>query len=300
MTSTDTDTTTLPDAGEASASTPWRGIDYAFSPHPAIGELLPGGIRFVMRYTSPLASNDHNGKNLVPAEKQQLLAAGLAIGIVFESGSGRVLGGHAAGVLDAEHANAVVKALGMAGLPVYFACDFDIQHAQLPVLGAYLDGAASVIGQARTGVYGGITAVRYALDHGHAHWAWQTYAWSGTPTSWDPRAHVRQFRNGVHVAGATVDMNEAMRGDFGQWPRPHADQGPFRHVVPHGDRLSIDAVADHRGTTVAHIADESRPRLDAEHRAVFDAYMDLRAALAKLRAAPPAMPGGMAYYTSHA
>ncbi len=63
--------------------------------------------------------------------------------------------GHQAGLADARHADAVVTALGMPGVPVYFAADWDAGQADQPAISAYLDGAASVIGRRRTGIYGG-------------------------------------------------------------------------------------------------------------------------------------------------
>ena len=191
----------------------FKGIDYSMS-RPRISQLAPAGIRFAVRYTSPGA----NPKNLTAAELKALLAAGIAVAVVFESTAGRMKGGHSAGVYDASIADAELKTLGLAGLPCYFAADWDVQPGELAVCDAYLDGVASVISRARTGVYGGLRIVRHALDQNKAAYAWQTYAWSGGV--WDARAQLRQVRNGVQVAGATVDLDEAHAADFGQWPRP--------------------------------------------------------------------------------
>ena len=204
-----------------------KGIDFAFYPHPGITAIKADGDVFVCRYTSARLENDANGKNLTPSEKEALLAAGLSIVIVAEEGASRMLGGYAAGAVDARHADAVVKALGMAGLPVYFACDFDSTEGQQTAINAYLDGAASVIGRARVGIYGGYWPVKRALDAGKAEYAWQTYAWSGG--QWDSRAQLRQVQNGVTIGGADCDRDTSMAADFGQFPRPAApapDPGP--------------------------------------------------------------------------
>lgn len=197
-----------------------KGIDYAFSPHPSTTAIKAVGAKFVCRYVSSFAPNDHNGKNLLPAERTALLDAGLSIVIVSEEGSSRMKQGRAAGVADAQHADAVVKALGMPGLPVYFACDFDAAPGDQAAINNYLDGAASVIGRNRTGIYGGYYPVRRALDAGKAQFAWQTYAWSGG--QWDSRAQLRQVKNGVKVGGASCDIDESRAADYGQWPRPGA------------------------------------------------------------------------------
>jgi len=194
-----------------------KGIDYAFNPHPAIASIKAGGFGFVCRYMSPLPVNDANGKNLLPAECAALLAAGLGVVDVEESDAARMQGGHPAGAADAQHGDAVTKALGMPGIPVYFACDWDAAPADQAAINAYLDGAASVIGHARTGIYGGFWPLSRALDAGKAAYAWQTSAWSGG--QWDPRAHIRQSGSAV-IGGTVVDLDEAVKADFGQWPRP--------------------------------------------------------------------------------
>ena len=197
-----------------------KGLDYAFYPHPSVAAIKAEGAVFVCRYTSAYAPSDAQGKNLLAAEKDALLAAGISIVIVAEEDAGRMLGGTSAGVADAAHADAVVHALGMPALPVYFACDFDATTAQQAAINAYLDGAASVIGRNRVGIYGGFYPVKRALDAGKAVYAWQSYAWSGTPTLWDGRAQLRQTQNDVKIGGADCDRDVSMAVDYGQWPRP--------------------------------------------------------------------------------
>lgn len=195
------------------------GVDYAFSPHPSNSVLGGAGVSFVCRYISTLAVNDTNGKNLVPAECKSLLGAGFKIVVVVEEGASMMLGGAAAGKAAAQHADAVVTALGMKGIPIYFACDFDATPAQQTPIDACLDGAAGVIGRARTGLYGGYYPVKRAFDAGKAHFGWQTIAWSGG--QWDPRAHIRQGLS-FSLGGASVDHDTAIFPDYGQWPRPVA------------------------------------------------------------------------------
>src|SRR5215470_17404724 len=99
------------------------GVDYAFYPHPSVSALTTAGVRFVMRYISSETANDANGKNLLPGECKALLAADIRVGVVVEEGAQMMLGGHTAGAAAAKHADAVVKALGMPSIPVYFAAD---------------------------------------------------------------------------------------------------------------------------------------------------------------------------------
>ena len=226
-----------------------RGLDYADFPHPSPAAIRAAGFEFVMRYASPSAANDANGKNLLKPELTALLAAGIEAGLVFEYRAQQMLGGRVQGVADAQHSDAVCKGLGMPGLPVYFAADWDVTEAQQAQVNAYLDGAASVIGKPRTGIYGGFYPVKRALDGGHAAWAWQTLAWSGG--QWDPRAHIRQHL-GVSVAGVSCDYDESMTADFGQWPRPSATPPPVtppvtESPVPSGLSQTVQPITVHLG-----------------------------------------------------
>ncbi len=236
------------------------GTDYAFYPHPSVAALKAAGARFVCRYTSPDPANDANGKNLLPGEAKALLAAGIAIVVVFETYAARMCEGHAAGVADAKHSDAVVKALGMPGLPVYFAADWDATPGDQTFINNYLDGAASVIGHGRTGIYGGYYPVKRALDAGKATWAWQTIAWSGG--QWDPRTHIRQGL-GITIGGASCDRNDSMRPDYGQWPRPSSppppppDPGPGPYLKHTSGERSLADVAAQRNTSLETLLQRS-------------------------------------------
>jgi hypothetical protein len=188
-----------------------EGVDYAWG-RPGAAALQRAGKRFAARYLS----HDTTGKNLSRREAIDLSAAGIAIVVVWEHAADRALDGHAAGAADATFAAAQAKACGMPDdRPIYFAVDFDASPSQQAAINAYLDGAASVIGRSRVGIYGGYWPVKRALDAGKARWAWQTYAWSGS--HWDPRAQLQQYRNGEHIAGVDLDLDRATVTDYGQW-----------------------------------------------------------------------------------
>lgn len=204
------------------------GLDYAFGSHPSITSLKAYGAGFVGRYVSA-ASNDANGKNLTLAEKNALLAGGMAIILFFENAANRMLGGKAAGIADAEFFDAKVKALGMPGAVGYFGADFDATQAQQAPINAYLQGVASVIGIKRTGLYGGFYVVERALNAGLASFTCQTLAWSGG--QWDSRASIRQGLS-VTVDGVSCDPDTSMVHDFGQWPRPVSPPPAPTYPVP--------------------------------------------------------------------
>lgn len=189
---------------------PPEGIDYAFG-RPSITALKAAGITFVCRYLSHSPA-----KNLDSAEARELSDAGIWIVVVWETTAQRALDGYAGGALDALEARRQAEACGMPdGRPIYFAVDWDAQPGQQAAINGYLDGAASVLGRGRIGIYGGFEPVSRALAGGHATWAWQTYAWSGG--RWDARAQLQQYSNDHTLGGVGCDYDRAVKDDFGQW-----------------------------------------------------------------------------------
>jgi hypothetical protein len=193
-----------------------RGLDYAWHGTLDWSCFTASGVTFIMRYLSTDPT-----KNLTAAELAAANSHGIAVGVIWETTANRMLGGYAAGIDDAARADADVHELGMVGVPVYFACDFDATEADQAPINLYLDGAASIIGRARTGMYGGYYPLSRAWSAGKLAYGWQTYAWSGG--QWDARAQLRQVQNNVTVCGVSADWDEAHAADYGQWPRPKGD-----------------------------------------------------------------------------
>ena len=190
-----------------------RGIDIAWD-RPTISQIKATGAEFVARYLSWDAS-----KNLTAAEVRDYCAAGLGTVTVWETTATRALDGYAAGQADAHAAEQQRAAVGLPPTHVHhFAVDTDTDWATVK---PYFDGAASVIGQRRTGAYGGLRVITGAYDAGYRY-LWQTDAWSGGV--WSPRATIRQT-GGTCLAGqAGYDTAEAL--DFGQYPRPAVPKPP--------------------------------------------------------------------------
>lgn len=182
---------------------------------------------FVVRYLP----NGLSGRvNLNVAEVADMRANSVDVVLVWErkiiGQPDRATGGWNAGVADAQSAQAQAVACGVGTLPIYMAIDFDIPdyapanpdaRAKLGPCGDYLAGAASVLGVARTGVYGGYWAVKRALDAGLVSWAWQTAAWSGGLV--DNRINLFQRAGYAYVDGVQCDVNEARTDEFGQHAR---------------------------------------------------------------------------------
>jgi hypothetical protein len=199
-----------------------QGLDYAWT-HPPVSALKAAGIQFACRYLSADVS-----KNLTAAEANALWQAGISIVVVWESGAQDMLRGYAGGAADAAAADMQARRCKLGTVPIYFAADWDATEAQQAQIGAYLDGAASVIGRPRTGIYGGYWPVSRALDAGKAVWAWQTIAWSGGNT--DPRRHIQQGAK-ITVGGVECDADVALQPDFGQFPRPAPAPAPIREPI---------------------------------------------------------------------
>lgn len=193
-----------------------KGLDYSAG-HPPGAAIHAAGFRFAVRY---LAYPGARPKYITRTEAQDLLAHGIAIGLVWETTAGRALAGRAAGATDARTAASSAAAVGQpVHRPIYFAVDVDVAtSSQMAAVDTYLDGAASVLGRERVGVYGEHDVVEHCLSTGKAVWGWQTMAWSRGRRS--ERAHLIQELGQVTVGGVACDTNVAMKTDFGQWPAP--------------------------------------------------------------------------------
>jgi hypothetical protein len=219
------------------------GVDYTGPASPAtLAKLVGQNVKFVCRYVAPIDAI-FNWKRVTADEVAAVKAAGLDVVLVFESSAQRALGGGGAGFTDAQVAYLAAIDVGLSGAPIYFAVDFDIidyaptlantpenARAKLGPVAAYFDSARTAIGRSRVGAYGGYWAIKRLFDAGLIAYGWQTYAWSGG--QWDSRAHIRQYKNGQTLAGISVDFNNAMFDDFGQWKAPIPKPAP---VLPKPD-----------------------------------------------------------------
>jgi hypothetical protein len=195
------------------------GVDYSFDrPDPGAMRRNQPPVEFVCRYLRG------NGKALSRAESERLNNAGISIVSNDELEKGFMLGGHGAGVAAAKAASAAHKACGGPDhRPIYFSLDVDwktLSPRQHDAVMAFLDGAASVIGRDRVGIYGGFPTIEAAVKSGKAAWFWQTRAWSDGKLH--DRAHIFQFevdtkKHPVRAFGAAVDFDRSLKADYGQW-----------------------------------------------------------------------------------
>jgi len=188
-----------------------EGVDYSWGrPDPPC--MFQAGIRFAVRYLG----DDDTGENLTIAERDKLHAAGIKIGLVWQTGKAFMIEGtEDEGVVDANIAKTQARVLGQpTNLPIFFALDVNpntLTAVQWAKCQNYLEGVHSIIGKARTGVYGGWAAMDRLVPT-YAAWGWQTYAWSTFDgvLRWSPKAHLQQYRNGQQVCNGLVDLDRSM------------------------------------------------------------------------------------------
>ena len=219
-----------------------KGADWAWA-QIAPSALKAAGITFAVRYVShdltkltlpPVAAADEPAaaersrrafttpagppRKTTRSEAAGLLAAGIALAMVWEDTANAAAQGYARGVSDATEANRQVTNLGLAGTVIYFAVDYDVPDGDQPAINAYFDGVASVIGRARTGIYGGFWPVSRVRAAGKATYFWGTYAWSGSnwgSCGWAP--HLMQQLAMVYIGGVQCDIDISAAADFGQY-----------------------------------------------------------------------------------
>jgi hypothetical protein len=165
------------------------------------------------------------GKNLSIWERDSLWAAGLAIGLIWETTARRPEAGFDGGRQDAVEANNQADFLGWPGdRPLYYAVDF--QTGAGGVVTDYFNGANSV-GRRPVGVYGTYDVIEGLVGGGVVGWGWQCAAWSGdgwgTGGSIGGRrasVHARLFQHPVPVMGGMCDANDVLQNDWGGFIPP--------------------------------------------------------------------------------
>lgn len=186
---------------------PLMGIDFAWS-KPSAADAKAAGAQWAAGYYS----NDPS-KNLTASLVSEYIAAGLPIVGVWETTTARATAGYSAGAYDAQEADRQRAGVGLPDTAViHLAVDEDTDWASVE---QYFAGAASVIGQSRVGVYGGIRVISGAAAAGYKY-LWQTVAWSNG--QWDPNATIHQEAGTLFGGNADIDYSEVT--DFGQYPAP--------------------------------------------------------------------------------
>lgn len=169
-------------------------VDYSYE-RPSPASIAAAGYGGVIRYLS-----NEPGKNLSVAERDALFAAGLRIGLVWETTASRALLGDAAGRADAAEANRQADALNHPRWrPLIYAVDFAPRTDQLDAIRAYFRGALAVSTRP-VGVYGAYDVLEaLAVDPGLACY-WQCAAWSGKGSGSGGSLFVPDYGNQVRLS----------------------------------------------------------------------------------------------------
>lgn len=168
--------------------------DYSWQ-HPTTDELKAAGYGAVMRYLA----RKIDAKLLQSGEAEELHAAGIGIGLVWETTAARAGEGAAAGLADVTDAEALADRLGVPlSTPIFYAVDYD---TSADTVRPYF---AAILGAARrpVGVYGSYRVVEGLPE---VPWVWQTVAWSYGRIS--ERCHL--YQRGSRLAG--TDHNTLYR-----------------------------------------------------------------------------------------
>lgn len=187
------------------------GFDYTERIDPAA--LKAAGCEVVFRYLSVPGY----AKNITLAEAEELLNAGIAIVLNYETTATFMLSGYNGGVTAARSARAQARALlAPATTRIYYSADFDVTTEQVPTVLSFLSGAVSADAKGEVGDYGGLRMVLAAGAAGYPEW--QTVAWSGG--QWARNVAAQQTGEQRTVGGVVVDVNNIV--DFnalGAWTR---------------------------------------------------------------------------------
>lgn len=178
-------------------------LDFSFS-RPSAAAIKLSGATVVDRYLSWLP----NSKVINSVEYNYYLRNGIDVILNWEFTETDALRGSSGGVVDGTEAVRQAKLLGYPkGATINFSFDHEYTSASRTAITKYAVAARDVVRRAgyRMGAYADYLVLTwlfgsFALDDG-----WQTSAWSGG--LWLQQAHQRQYRYGVNVGGAQVDVN---------------------------------------------------------------------------------------------
>lgn len=213
-------------------------IDFTALEVPA-DEVAAAGYTGVLVYVSELRPGaTFDFKPVTREYADSLRALGLHVVSIYQYGKPNWPGapsdytrGYDGGVADAQTALLLhVAAGGPESAPIFFSIDEDIDaDTWKSVAVEWLRGINSVIGVERTGVYGHANVCGWAIADdviGHSttlgyRWAWQTRAWSYGKR--EPaavlfqRVIVTPTDPGIILGGTSVDEDDILAADYGQW-----------------------------------------------------------------------------------
>jgi hypothetical protein len=122
------------------------------------------------------------------------------------------------GVAAATQAHEDAVACGMPPTrPIYFSVDGDTSQfmaTRWQAVDEFFREVNSQISVQRTGAYGSKHTIDHLSSLGLIAWKWQTSSWS--QGAWAD-VHMRQYNHNISMCSGSVDFNQAMKVDYGQW-----------------------------------------------------------------------------------
>jgi hypothetical protein len=227
-------------------------VDCAGQPDPAA--LAAAGVDTMLMYLRK--AEPSSVRNIVTAPAVRgAHDAGLAVGLLYEDADPAfmVTGGRAGGVQHAKQALAGVAAAAGSGLvlrSIYFAADEDVRPDQYPNVAETLRGINTELPPGIAGIYGesGLLDYLAALPDKPCYWFMQSAGWDLGHDS--AAANIRQTTEQREIGGTTVDVDQGVSVDYGQWPPPAA-------ATPPEDQLTAPQVTEIEGK-IDHAVDEIR------------------------------------------
>lgn len=209
-------------------------IDFSAA-FPRAADIKAAGHIGVVAYISPPRESWMRAKPITREVADSYRAAGLQIACVWQYGGASnpdAMRGAAGGRADALAADAALKAAGLAGHPVYFACDFDITLNQWNQTAVhYFRAACDVLGRQRVGIYGHSRVVAWAQEDGVVAdlgggrcLGWVTRSWSQGHTGSAYAALYQGTHNVPGPSGVQVDVNTVYAPQWGQAPITQAKE----------------------------------------------------------------------------
>jgi hypothetical protein len=240
-------------------------IDYAWA-RPKPSAIAAAGYAAVWRYLS----NDPS-KNLTLAERDALLAAGLGIGLVWETTAQRSLSGAPGGVSDGRIAAGQAKALGMPkGAPLLVAIgDFAATGGELGVIHDYYYHWRQATSGYATGAYltGYMANELYVRGARGLFWqnAMDDQGAKGSVVSKHAHLYQRVKHTRPVIKGSKVadyDENITVNGASVPWWRKVSAQ----RFIADG-RSTIEELAARHGVSIAALIEASIANLSTANKA---------------------------------
>ena len=215
-------------------------LDFAAS-LPSPEAIKNKGHEGVMLYCSPPRANWMRAKQPSRSYLDGLDRNGIKFGFVWQYRGGSIglrssdVGrGYEGGVADAKEAQKYLNSVRCGGHPVFFAVDFDCLLGEWnSVVSKYFQGAISVLGKQRVGIYGHSKVVAWAqeddlvasLGNGRVL-GWVTRSWSANEKAQDYAVLYQGVHNVTGPDGVQVDINDVYVTDWGWRSLPTGSTPP--------------------------------------------------------------------------